>query len=273
MENKGQKGEVEVKKYAHDDQSGKYYEIIEEKPSDTVFANISFIYLIIANVFFLWQLVDIWVGKFTLAGILGYLDYEQLTEASTLICIYTFIGGALGGIVNEMRTMLSWHCDQKSHKKQYLFKTIISPFLGGTLGIFVYFLMRSGIALFTGEYIPAENTVQQAVPMFTIGALSGYGSRKVFVWLDSQVVRLFKLKSAKESKESKVKVPYLVGMCKEDAERVLTAAKLTLGDVTTTVTKKMDLLGKVLSQDVEPDVWVDPKSSIGINVGSEEDDS
>lgn len=183
--------------YVIEEQTGRTFEIKPEQKADRIVAISSVVYLILMILFFLWQLFDIWVGKFTLAKIFGYIDAEQLTAASTLICIYTFIGGALGGIVNEIRGVLFWHCDHEAYGRRYIWKSLIAPWLGGTLGIFVYFLMRSGIALFTGEFIPSETSVQQGVPMFTIGVLAGYGSRKVFIWLDSQVARLFSIKKEK----------------------------------------------------------------------------
>jgi len=254
-----------------EEQTGRVFEIKPESKADLAAAIISAAYLIIAILFFLWQLFDIWVGRFTLAKLLGYSDAEPLTEASTLICIYTFIGGALGAIVNEIRGVLFWHCDHEAYGRRYLWKAIFAPWLGGTLGIFVYFLMRSGIALFSGEFIPSEQSVQQGVPMFTIGILAGYGGRKVFIWLDYQVARLFKIKKDKAKADKYVKVPDLIGMTKEEAEAKLAELNLGMGKVNSAPTKKREKVGRVISQETKPEISLSAGSSVDITVGIEEE--
>lgn len=261
----------EIKQYVYDEQTGRPFEIKKEKIMAKIVATVSIYYLVIMLLFFLWQLFDIWVEKFTFAKIFGYLDSEQLTQSSTLICIYTFIGGALGGIVNEIRGYLFWHCDNEAYGRTYLPKAFVSPWLGGTLGIFVYFLMRSGIALFTGEFIPSEGSVQQAIPMFTIGLLAGYGSRKVFIWIDSHVDRIFKLKKKERISEDLKQVPKLIGMNKEEAEKKLKDSELKLGKVNTAPTGKKILIGKVISQEINPDKWVNAGSPINIIIGTEKE--
>jgi hypothetical protein len=262
----------QTEQYVYEEQTGRYFEIVKEERTDRVVATVSIVYLIAMIFFFLWQLFDIWVGKLTLARLFGYGGLEQLTQSSTLICIYTFIGGALGGIINEIRGFLFWHCDHGAYGRRYLSKAIISPWLGATLGIFVYFLMRSGIALFTGEFIPAKESIQQGIPMFTLGVLAGYGSRKVFIWLDSQVDRIFKLKKEKEKADRFKKVPNLTGMTKEEAEKRLSESKLKLGKVTVTPTRKMELVGKVVNQGIKPELWLDAGSSVDITIGAAEEE-
>jgi len=260
---------AKVKEYIYEEQTGRYFEVKPEEKKDTWAARVSIIYLVVMIFFFLWQIFDIWLGRLTLARIFGYLDFKPLTESGTLICIYTFIGGALGGIVNEIRGFLFWHCDHEAFGRRYLWKAIVSPWLGAILGLFVYFFMRSGIALFTGEFIPGEETVQQAIPMFTIGVLAGYGSRKLFIWLDYHVDRIFKLKKKKDAKNLKM-VPYLKGLTKEDAEKKLSDSDLRLGEVKTAPTDKNDLIGKVISQSVKPKMYVEACSKIDIILGKKE---
>jgi hypothetical protein len=43
-----------------------------------------------------------------------------MEDTSIIVCIYAFIGGALGGIVNEIRAFLFWHCDNKAFGRAYL---------------------------------------------------------------------------------------------------------------------------------------------------------
>lgn len=248
-----------------EEQTGRAFEIRAEQRADRITAVISVVYLIIMILFFLWQLFDIWVGKRTLFRIFGYDGFKDLTAAPTLICIYTFIGGALGAIVNEIRGVLFWHCDHEAYGRRYIWKSLIAPFLGGTLGIFVYFLMRSGIALFTGEFIPSEQSVQQGVPMFALGVLAGYGGRKVFIWLDYQVARIFKLK--KEKTDSLRTVPDLLGLTKEEAKQKLKDSDLALGEVVSATTQEKGLVGKVIDQKPKPKVSLAAGASVDITVG------
>ncbi len=255
-----------------EEQTGKAFEIIHESRADRAAAIISVVYSILMILFWLWQLFDMWVERYTIAKLFGYSDAEPLTAASTLIGLYTFIGGALGGVVNEIRGILFWHCDHEAFGRRYLWKSILAPWLGGTLGISVYFLMRSGIALFTGEYVPSEQSVQQEATMLAIGFLTGYGSRKVFIWLDHQVTRLFKFKKEGAEGEQLVKVPDLMGMTKEEAEVKLAEAKLTLGKVSFAPAKKKESVGKVLGQETKPDLSLGAGSSVDIIVGNGPED-
>ncbi len=254
--------------YAIDEQTGRVFEIRHEERADRTVAILSIIYLIVLILFFLWQLFDIWVGKFTLARIFGYINTGALKDSSILICIYTFIGGALGGIVNEIRAFLYWHCDNEAYGRSYLWKALVAPWLGGTLGIFVYFLTRSGIALFTGEFVPTAKTVEQSVPMFTIGVLAGYGSRKVFVWLDTQVNRLLATKKDKETSDKYARVPSLIGMSQDEAKRKLEEVKLRLGDVSLSPTENKNVIGKVIRQSVKPELWLENGAAVDITVGT-----
>jgi hypothetical protein len=252
-------------------QTGRAFEIKEEKKGDRIVARLSVIYLILMLLFFLWQLFDIWVGKRTLFRIFGYSDLKDLTSAPTMICIYTFIGGALGAIVNEIRGVLFWHCDQEAYGRRYIWKSLIAPFLGGTLGIFVYFLMRSGIALFTGEFIPSQQSVQQGVPMFALGVLAGYGGRKVFIWLDYQVARIFKLK--KERTDNYKSVPDLMGLSEKEAEKNLKDVDLVLGEVSSAPTPQQSSVGKVINQKPKPKVSLARGATVDITVGSLENNN
>jgi hypothetical protein len=249
-------------------QTGRAFEIRDEKRMDWIAAIISVAYLIVMILFFLWQLFDIWVGKRTLFKLLGYNEFKDLTAAPTLICIYTFIGGALGAIVNEIRGVLFWHCDQEAYGKRYIWKSLIAPFLGGTLGIFVYFLMRSGIALFTGEFIPSQASVQQGVPMFALGVLAGYGGRKVFIWLDYQVARIFKINKLKT--DNYRTVPDLLGLTKEDAKKKLEDANLALGEVAVAPAPDKDSIGKVIGQKPKPKVSLAAGATVDVTVGDGE---
>ena len=64
-----------VKQYVYEEQTDRYFEIKKEQWIDKLAARVSIIYLVIMVFFFLWQLFDIWLGRFTLAKIFGYFDF------------------------------------------------------------------------------------------------------------------------------------------------------------------------------------------------------
>jgi beta-lactam-binding protein with PASTA domain len=107
--------------------------------------------------------------------------------------------------------------------------------------------------------------------MFAIGVLAGYGGRKVFIWLDYQVARLFKLKKPKEEAEKYKKVPNLVGMTKEEAEKALADANLTLGNVSTQTTNKRGSVGNVIAQEPKPELSLAAESLVDITIGIAEE--
>ena len=77
--------ENKTKQYVYEEQTGKHFELKKEEKLDQVAAKVSFFYLFIMIFFFLWQLFDIWVGKFTFARIFRYLDFEPLPDSKELI--------------------------------------------------------------------------------------------------------------------------------------------------------------------------------------------
>jgi hypothetical protein len=255
-----------MEKFHFEKQRGKYYEIKDEKPEDTLAATIGFIYLIFMTGLFIWQLIDIWTGRYFLANKLGYELVEDL-EPGFLILFYTFIGGALGGIANEVRGILLWHCEYKAYKKQYIWKTIVSPWIGGTLGIFVFALIRSGIGVFEGDFMPSEESLSQVVSMFALGALSGYGARKVFIWLDAQVNRIFKIKTDGVVSETHAQVPSLAGKTKEEASSILQKEGLVLGKEIQEPQEDEKLIDKIVGQNPEPGIWIKKEEAVNITLG------
>lgn len=62
------------------------------------------------------------------------------------------------------------------------------------LAAIVYALTRAGIAVAGGDFAAGNDSTAQAFSAFAIGALPGYGSQKVFKWLDEHVNRWFGIK-------------------------------------------------------------------------------
>jgi hypothetical protein len=72
--------------------------------------------------------------------------------------------------------------------------------MGATLALFVYALLRSSISVLNGN--PGGNLGNtQVLSNFSVGALVGYGSKDVFIWLDNKVTKFFQV--APESKAVK----------------------------------------------------------------------
>ncbi len=244
-----------------DQQSGEEFPAIPETLFDERVAVVSFLYLLVMLALFFWQLFDIWVGKLTLACWLGYDTSKSLASPAFRLVAYTFIGGGLGGIVNGIRSMLFWHCEKYVFGHRFIWKYITAPWIGATLALFTYALIRSGVAAFGGDIAAAEGTsTRQILAMFAVGALAGYGSREVFVWLDAQAKKIFKVTPT-------VKVPNLGGKTKEEAELYLKSLNLNLGNVIQETTQDESMIGKVINQVPPPESTIESGKNVDIIIG------
>lgn len=236
----------EQPKYIYDKFSGEVYEVHTEKKSDEIVAFISAVYLLVILALFLWQLFDIGIGQFTLAGWIGY-DSSGFSDTTNFNLIaYTFIGGGLGGIVSGLRSLLFWHSEKYVFSRRFIWKYIASPWIGTVLALFTYALIRSGVAAFGAEISTNAGVSSQTLAMFAIGALAGYGSREVFVWLDAQVKKIFKV-------ASQPMVPELTGKTKDEAEGLLNTLNLILGNVSVQPVDDEAMVGKIINQSPLPE--------------------
>ena len=74
-------------------------------------ANVALVYLLLMLGFFTWLLFDTWINAHTLFHVVGYAT-DKLTLLETSIyhlVAYTVIGGAIGGIVNGIRSVLLYY--------------------------------------------------------------------------------------------------------------------------------------------------------------------
>ena len=257
---KSEKAVTRKKGIVVDSQTKKAYEMKDETPIDHFFAILSVIYLLLMMAFFLWQMFDIWIGQYSLAIILGY-PTKSLGGATFRLVIFAFIGGALGGIVNGIRSLLSWHADRYAFGARFTWNYITAPWIGAALALFTHSIVRSGVAIFGGTGATDTSSLGQVLAVFSIGVLSGYGSRAVFVWLDDKVASLFKVPPPK------VLVPKLTELSLEDAEKELNNAHLKLGETVEVNPDNPAQEGKVISQVPEPGVRVDKGSAVNLNVG------
>ncbi len=253
---------VEEESYAIDDQTGKVFKLVKEKPWDIAAAIVSVLYLIVMLIFYSWQLLDIGFGKNTFLKLIFPDNTDLLNTALYRIIAFTVIGGGLGGTVNGFRGFIVWHSERKGFGWRFIWKYITFPLLGAILAGIVYAIVRGGVAAFGGNFTPNQDLTNQALAAFGIGALSGYGSHKVFRWLDSIVNRIFKI-----AKTPDVQVPDLIGMTKDKAELILKEFSLKLGDVDYRDTVDPTEEDKVVVQNPTPGSSIQKDGKVGITIG------
>ena len=256
MENKGEK------KYHRDEATGVVYELHPEEWADTVFGVISIFYLLLMLAFFFWQLIDLWSGKYWLVQQIGYKEMARLMSSPFRLAAYAFIGGGLGGIINGIRSFIGWHSERSAFGRRFIWKYIIAPWVGATLALFAFALVRSGLAILGGDLQAETPNIRQTLSMFAIGVLAGYGSREVFIWLDAQVKRIFKV-------TPEAKVPDLLHKTQEEAEEILNAANLKAGKVSKESTEDGTLIGKVISQTPLQDTSIASGGTVDFTLGAE----
>jgi hypothetical protein len=252
-----------TKRYVHDEQTGEIYELQAEMFWDRFFAIVSIIYLLIILTVMFWLLFDIWISRYTLAKIGGY-STEQLSNPNFRLFTYAFIGGILGGTVNGIRSFLRWHAEHCAFGARFVWKYITAPFLGAALSLFTLALIRSGIAVFGGDGTPDATSFSQILATFSLGVLSGYGAREVFIWLDAQVKRFFRVQPT-----MRINVPDLTGITQKDAEGILRRIGLSLGTVSEGESPELDeLIGKIIYQTPPPNSLTPSNGVINVTVGA-----
>jgi hypothetical protein len=68
-------------------------------------------------------------------------DFEIIFEARLILIVV--LTGALGGLVRSFRS-LAWHTGKKELLKSWVLQYFLSPFIGATLAIITYFVIRGG---------------------------------------------------------------------------------------------------------------------------------
>lgn len=250
------------KEWARDDQTGKLFELETEQWWDILAATISIFYLIAMLIFFSLLLVDICTGGNTLLK-LNLINAEMHKSALFRLIAFTIIGGGLGGVINGMRSFIGWHCERRAFGWRFVWKSISLPLLGATLAAVVYAVIRGGIAAFGGDFNLENAGAAQEFSAFAVGSLAGYGSHKVFRWLDAQVDKLFKI--TPESVAT-TKVPNLVDKTQKEAEVLLKEANLIIGKVDQKPEEDPNKTNKVIDQNPLPDTVAPTGSSVDITI-------
>lgn len=249
---------AENPEYAVDDQTGRSYKLEKESAWDLLAAIFSAVYLLAALGFFLWQLADVGMGQMTLLGWLGYAK-DDLIGIAYQLPLYAFLGGAIGGTVRSLRGFVSWHLERKAFGGRFIWKHIMAPWMGATLGVIIYAVFRSGVGLLDTGAGDANPSSSLMLVMLALGILSGYGSEKAFVWLDAQATRIFRVEV-----NTRV-VPKVAGKPQEEAEAILMAAGFK-PQVWTEPVSDVAMAGRVIQQDQPPKTGLPSGSEVGIKV-------
>ena len=247
---------------AIDEQTGKVFELETEMLWDIITATFSVVYLLIMLLLLCWALFDIYHGQNELLTRIFSEDTIYPDSPLSRLIAYAVIGGGLGGVVNGFRSIIIWHAERKAFGWRFTWKYITLPPLGAVLAAMVYAIVHSGMGVLGGGFAQGENYTNQALSAFAIGALSGYGSQKVFKWLDGHVNKLFRIAPVIE-----VKVPDLEGKTLKEAEAALKQSGLKLGKVKQEVTDDPTKVDKVIRQSPTEDSTISKGRSVNIIIG------
>lgn len=217
------------KRVINDDQTGIPYEVELESPLATLAASISALYLLGTLVFGGWLLLDVWSGQNRFLIRLG-TSPAPLASATFRMMAFVAIGGALGGTVDGIRSVISWHCQYKAYGPRFIVKDLILPPLGGIVGLAVYVTVQGGAGLFNGDFTLDPKSDSAHLAAFAVAFLGGFSSLQVFRWLDAQANKIFNV--AADDTKIKTLVPKLIDMDLAQARKALADRKLVLGTVT-----------------------------------------
>src|SRR5689334_17647567 len=176
------------------------------------------------------------------------------------VILYTAIGGAVGAAVNNLRSFVAWHAEEKAFGWRFIWKYVAMPPLGGTLAVLVYGILQGGMAVINGGTNPNPDNPLTSLSAWATGTLAGYGSSKVFIWLDDKVNTLFKID------KKQVAVPDVKGKSLEEAKQMLSNAQFHVGKVSEHETCG-NKVGKVIAQTPEAEIQLDCGSSLDLTVG------
>jgi hypothetical protein len=243
-----------------DPQTGQTFLRVPERWFDIVAAWVSIGYSLAAIVFLGWLFLDTWMGVNSAFFMKSYQPLLKGENSAVFkLVMYTAIGGGMGAAVNNIRSFVHWHAELKGFGWRFVWKYISMPPLGATLAVMVYAIIRGGIAVFSGGFSSSDGTIT-SFSAWATGALAGYGSHKVFIWLDDKVNTLFTV--------TKVTVPDVKGKTRDEAEQTLRATQLALGDVAEEPASDANMIGKVMRQTPSAGAEAAPDSKVSITIGA-----
>ena len=250
-----------VRKKVKDAQTGKDFDVIDEGRIDIVFAWISAAYSLAVVVFLTWLVISMLYRKSDASWIAQSL-MPVLSGTTSKLIFYTAVGGAIGASVNNLRSFITWHAEERAFGWRFIWKYIAMPPIGGTLAVLVYGILQGGAAVVTGNTAPTQGEASSlsSLTAWATGTLAGYGSHKVFKWLDDKVNSLFKVDAQQTT------IPDVKGKLLEEARQTLKDAQLKVGDITEAPASS-DQVGKVIAQTPEAGTKVDCSSKVDLTIG------
>ena len=250
-----------------DKQTGESFVVETERKPDLIAAWVSIIYTLAVLVSLSWLLLDTWTGEYPdwLRTLFpkGHLDYPIFK-----LVAYTAFGGAMGAAVNNIRSFVYWHAELNAFGRRFMWKYFSMPPLGAVLAVMVYAIIQGGTALISGSSPGGNAGPTTSLAAWMTGALAGYGSGKVLIWLDDKVNTLFKVE-AKEAQVTVVAVPDLSGNTQAGAEQLLKDGELVIGEVSEVQASEAEKIDKVISQTPRAGAKVAPGSKVAITIGKE----
>ena len=128
------------------------------------------VYLICLSLFLIYGLIQFWPpaavegAQSTVPSPIRFLLWEITVSDEIRLIIIVALTGALGGLVHALRS-LYWYVGNRALVLSWLIKYILLPFVGSTLGLVFYFVIRAG-------FFSPEATIRETSP-FGFAALSG----------------------------------------------------------------------------------------------------
>src|SRR4029450_9070178 len=127
------------------------------------------LYLLLAFTGVVWLLFDTWIDAHTLGSWMGY-DVSRLESRQYHIVVNAIAGGAIGGIVNGIRSALGY---SSSFDSRYAWKYVSAPWMGAALALVAYALLTTTAAVVGGQAAIAQGSSPQLLSNFALGGLGG----------------------------------------------------------------------------------------------------
>lgn len=127
-------------------------------------------YLILFAILLLYGLVQFWPSTTPTKGVAStslsvtFLFWMFSISDEVRLLLIVAMAGALGGLVHALRSFY-WYVGNRKLVLSWLIKYMLLPFVGTTLGLVFYFVVRGG-------FFSPEATIQQTNP-FGFAALAG----------------------------------------------------------------------------------------------------
>lgn len=155
-------------------------------------------YLILASVLLLYSLVQFWpptapaTGAAPTSSPVAFLFWTLEVSDEVRLIFIVAMAGALGSLVHALRS-LYWYVGNRELVWSWLAKYILLPFVGSTLALVFYFVIRGG-------FFSTEATIEQTSPFgfAGLGALVGMFSEQAVLKLKEVAETLLAKPSAGE---------------------------------------------------------------------------